>query len=283
MMLFTVTLNRATSFASVRANPVTAARRLFDRTRPSIGCFTAIDVTFRILPQRRTFIPGRRARASPTALVSKSRVAESHISGVKLSNGPLGGPPEFVTRMSTLSNLSRAVFTTRSMPDCSETSATTSTTVTPEVLRIDSAVLRSDSSPRAQTTRFAPSAASSSAMARPSPLLLADTSATLPRRPRSKSAPQVIIFLVQPILPRWTEDIDIESLFERFGLVRNVRGDVQYFSSLDGDLLGSVFANPEFERALEDVRQLLILVRVLRHYAALFQIHLREHHPLAGD
>ena len=44
MTLLTVMPNGATSFASVRAKPVTAARMLLDRIRPSTGCFTAIDV-----------------------------------------------------------------------------------------------------------------------------------------------------------------------------------------------------------------------------------------------
>ena len=47
-MLFTVIPSVATSFASERANPVTADRRLFDNIKLSTGCFTLIDVT----PQR---------------------------------------------------------------------------------------------------------------------------------------------------------------------------------------------------------------------------------------
>ncbi len=62
MTLFTVTPKGATSFARVFANPVTAARMLFERISPSTGCFTAIEVTFTIRPQRRSFIPGSAAR-----------------------------------------------------------------------------------------------------------------------------------------------------------------------------------------------------------------------------
>ena len=49
------------------------------------------------------------------------------------------------------------------------------------------------------------------------------------------------------------------------------------------DLLGLVFAEPEAERAFEDVGELLVLVRVPRHDAALLEVDVREHHALAGD
>ena len=52
----------AVSLASVRANPVTAARTAFDRMRPSTGCLAAIEVTLRMRPKRRSFMPGRTAR-----------------------------------------------------------------------------------------------------------------------------------------------------------------------------------------------------------------------------
>src|SRR5207237_9270778 len=94
MRLLTVTLKRATSLARLRAKPVTAARKLLESINPSIGCFTAIDVTLRIRPHRRSFIPGSTARASPTALKSSRRVADSHDPAVKLSNAPLGGRSE---------------------------------------------------------------------------------------------------------------------------------------------------------------------------------------------
>ena len=45
-MLLTVTPNGATSVASVRAKPVTAARMLFESISPSTGCLTVIDVTY---------------------------------------------------------------------------------------------------------------------------------------------------------------------------------------------------------------------------------------------
>src|ERR1043166_310357 len=52
--LFTVIPKGATSFARVRAKPITAARMLFESIRLSTGCFAAIEQTLRILPQRRS-------------------------------------------------------------------------------------------------------------------------------------------------------------------------------------------------------------------------------------
>ena len=44
-----------------------------------------------------------------------------------------------------------------------------------------------------------------------------------------------------------------------------------------------VLAQEEAQGALEDVGQLLVLVRVLRDDAALVQVHVGEHHPLGRD
>ena len=49
-MLLTVMPSVATSLASVRAKPVTAARMLFESIRLSTGCLAAIDVTLMIAP-----------------------------------------------------------------------------------------------------------------------------------------------------------------------------------------------------------------------------------------
>src|SRR6266550_5313471 len=51
----------------------------------------------------------------------------------------------------------------------------------------------------------------------------------------------------------------------------------------DVDNLRLVVSEPETEDTLEDVGQLLILVRVLRDDAALFEVDMRQHQPLRGD
>src|SRR5438270_4316252 len=148
---------------------------------------------------------------------------------------------------------------------------------------MESAVERRLSSPRAHMTRFVPSAASSSATARPSPLLLAATNATFPRIPRSILSSQVIVFLVEPVLSRRAEDVDVECLFERFCVVRHIRRNMKDLASCYRYFLLAIFADPELQRAFEDVGDLLVVVRMLRDDAAFLQIDVRQHHPFAGD
>src|ERR1041385_34217 len=102
--VFTVTPKGATSVARVRANPITAARMLLESIRLSTGCLAAIEPTLRILPQRRSFIPGSATRQNSTTLPRTSAVAWSHASAVSDSNGPAGGPPLLVSRMSIRPN-----------------------------------------------------------------------------------------------------------------------------------------------------------------------------------
>ena len=44
-----------------------------------------------------------------------------------------------------------------------------------------------------------------------------------------------------------------------------------------------VLADPEAERAVEDVRELLVLVLMPRYDAAFLQVDVRQHHARAGD
>src|SRR5207247_9759303 len=67
------------------------------------------------------------------------------------------------------------------------------------------------------------------------------------------------------------------------GLVREVGGNVQHLSGRDVDLLRFVLPEPEAELALEDVRQLLVLMLVARDDATLLEEDLRDHHPLGRD
>src|SRR3954451_1428915 len=65
--------------------------------------------------------------------------------------------------------------------------------------------------------------------------------------------------------------------------MRQVRRDVQYLAGRDVDDLFLVLAEPEAQRALEDVRQLLVLVRVRGDETSLLEVDVREHHPLGRD
>src|SRR3954469_1432122 len=65
--------------------------------------------------------------------------------------------------------------------------------------------------------------------------------------------------------------------------MRQVRRDGQYLAGPDGENLFLVLAEPEAQLALEDVRQLLVLVRVRGHETSLVEVDVRQHHPLGGD
>ncbi len=185
MTLFTVMPWVATSLASVRAKPVTAARTALLRISPSTGCLAAIDVTLTMRPQPRACMPGRTPRTRAMTLCKVVRSAWSHAASSCCWNGPAGGPPALVTRMSTPPCARIAASSTAATPAAVATSATTAVTGTPCAARIACAVASSASPPRAQRTSDVPSAASASADARPNPLLEAATSATRPRMPRS--------------------------------------------------------------------------------------------------
>ena len=70
---------------------------------------------------------------------------------------------------------------------------------------------------------------------------------------------------------------------DRFGFMENVRRNVQDFAGANEQFLRFVVTNPELETAFEDVRQLFVLVLVLGNDASLFQVHVRQHHPVARD
>ena len=65
--------------------------------------------------------------------------------------------------------------------------------------------------------------------------------------------------------------------------MRQVRRDDQHLARLHVDALRLVLAEPEAQAALEDVRQLLVVVRVHRDDGALLQIDVRDHHRVARD
>ena len=59
------------------------------------------------------------------------------------------------------------------------------------------------------------------------------------------------------------------------------RRNVQYVARKHVDYLRLIFANPESQTSIEDVGNLLILVRMPWHNRALLKINVRQHHAVA--
>src|SRR5512134_1722147 len=92
-------------------------------------------------------------------------------------------------------------------------------------------------------------------------------------RPSARLPAKVRIGPFQPVLPRRTEDIHIERVFQRHRLVGHVGGNQQHLAGAHHQLLRPVGAEGELERTLEDVGQLLVFVLMHRHQAAPLEIH----------
>src|SRR5882762_2926047 len=90
--------------------------------------------------------------------------------------------------------------------------------------------------------------------------------------------PQVPIGLVNPVRPRGSKDVQVDRVDQRFCLMRHVGRDGQNLAAVDND---DATIDPELQRALEDVGQLLVVVAVLGHDAALLQQYPRNHDFLA--
>src|SRR5438034_4424526 len=62
------------------------------------------------------------------------------------------------------------------------------------------------------------------------------------RSAESLPLPQIVVGLVEPVIARRGEHVDVERVLERVRLVRHVRGDVQHLSRPHHDLLPAVLS-----------------------------------------
>src|SRR3954454_8640111 len=72
------------------------------------------------------------------------------------------------------------------------------------------------------------------------------------------SALEIVVGVIEPVLPDRTEHVELEGVFDRLGLVLEPRRNVQQLALADDDLFA---ADEELQRALQDVGHLLALVR----------------------
>ena len=238
----------ATSFASVRANPVTAARMLFDSIRPSTGCFTAIDVTLMMRPHRRSFMPGQhRARELHRAAQRQVAPRVCHVVPVVLlertGRRTAGIRDEHVHAAEARQ---RRVATTRCTSGAIGQVGGDRRATSHAGLAANRVARRARARPRrARTSR-------ASRLRAPAPPRPRDRVRGSPRRRARPSravrdpwaiSGRVAVGLVQPVLARRTEDVHVERVLERFGLVRHVRRNVQHLAGAH-DRLSRVSSSP---------------------------------------
>src|SRR5579862_2761792 len=63
--------------------------------------------------------------------------------------------------------------------------------------------------------------------------------------------------------------------------MRQVGGDYKHLAGTNGDFILAACAEPKSQRAVEDIGDLFVLVRMLRHVVALLEIDVGNHHAPA--
>src|SRR6516164_1058965 len=91
------------------------------------------------------------------------------------------------------------------------------------------------------------------------------------------------VSLVQPVFARWAEDVEFHRVVQSLRPMRQIRWDNDNLAGGHHDLLLTVVSEPEFQRAFDHVRELLVVMGVARHRLTLLEADLSEHDPLARD
>jgi hypothetical protein len=89
-----------------------------------------------------------------------------------------------------------------------------------------------------------------------------------------------VILASEPVRANRAEDVEIERVFERHGPMWDIGWNVEHFPFAHDNLLSFQL---EFQRALENVRNLLALVVMHRHYGVFAKKHLGDHRFFAGN
>src|SRR5882724_1166386 len=96
----------------------------------------------------------------------------------------------------------------------------------------------------------------------------------------SASVAQIVVGFVQPIFPRWIEDVEVDGVFEGPGFVGHVRRDAQDFACAYDDFFS---VDGEFQRAFKDVGDLFVVVMMQRDVGAFFHDHAGQHDLVTND
>src|SRR5687768_4143352 len=142
---------------------------------------------------------------------SERWIAVAHCSSVASAAWASGGPPELFTRMSSRPNRSTVAATSARIVMGWSRSPANAKTGTPVLSRISCAAFSRSCCERLHSATVAPSAASTCAHARPSPLLAPPTIATLPFSSRSMCGlPLHLQMGVEPVAQRVAHEVDDE-------------------------------------------------------------------------
>jgi hypothetical protein len=90
-------------------------------------------------------------------------------------------------------------------------------------------------------------------------------------------AAQILIGVVDPIGAWRIEYVKVDGVFHRFRFMRHVGGNAKHFARVHHNFLA---VDPELQRTIENVGELLIMMAMLGHDAALFQQHASYHNLL---
>ncbi len=93
-------------------------------------------------------------------------------------------------------------------------------------------------------------------------------------------ATKVLVGFVDPVGSGRIEDVEVDRVFERLSLVRHIAWDCQNLTRTNHNFPA---IDPELERALENIGELLVVVTVQGNNAALFHEYASDHDVSADD
>src|SRR5207237_5245586 len=94
-------------------------------------------------------------------------------------------------------------------------------------------------------------------------------------------APEVGVLSLDPVCAGRAENVEVVDVLARDRIVRDIRRDDQHLAGMEVVYFAEVLTEPEAQRALDDVRELLGRVHVERHDRSLLAPDLGKHRFLS--